>query len=78
MPKLPRVSGKETIRAIRRAGFRIFDQTGSHVYLNKFDGDRFGPRVTVPIHGNKTLAPKTLKSVLKASNLSIEEFIELL
>ncbi|MDO8735008.1 MAG: type II toxin-antitoxin system HicA family toxin [Elusimicrobiota bacterium] len=78
MPKLPRIFGKDTVRALQRAGFKIFDQTGSHIYLHKFDGVRFGPRVTVVVHGNKILAPKTLKSILKATELSIEEFIELL
>lgn len=75
MPRLPRVSGKDTIRALRRAGFKVFDQTGSHVYLHRFDGTRYGPRVTVPIHGHETLAPKTLKSILDAAGLSVDEFI---
>ena len=78
MSRLPRVTGKDTVRALHRAGFRIFDQTGSHVYLNKFDGMKFSTRVTIPIHGNKTLAPKTLKSIINVAELSIEEFIELL
>ena len=78
MPRLPRVSGKETVKALQRAGFRAFDQSGSHVYLHKFDGQKFGPRVTVPVHGNKTLAPKTLQSILKAAGVSVEELIDLL
>lgn len=78
MPRLPRVSGKDTVRALKRAGFEQFDQTGSHVYLHRFDGVQFGPRVTVPVHGNQTLAPKTLKSILLAAVLSVEEFAEYL
>jgi len=78
MPRLPRISGKECINALRKAGFTVFDQSGSHVYLHRFDGERFGPRVTVPVHGTKTLAPKTLKSILKATDLSVEEFIRYL
>lgn len=78
MPRLPRTSGKDTVRVLKRAGFHVFDQSGSHVYLHKFDGEKFGPRVTVPVHGNKTLAPKTLQSILKAAELSVVEFIELL
>jgi len=75
MPRLPRVSGKDTVRALRRAGFVQFDQTGSHAYLHRFDGFTFGPRVTVPIHGRKTLAPKTLKAILEACGLTVDEFI---
>lgn len=78
MPRLPRVSGKDAIRALRRTGFKVFDQTGSHVYLHRFDGTRYGPRVTVPVHGHETLAPKTLKSILDMAGLSIEEFSEYL
>ncbi len=78
MPRLPRVSGKDIVSALRRGGFIAFDQTGSHVYLHRFDGTSYGPRVTVPVHGQKTLAPKTLKSILHAANLSIEDLIELL
>ena len=75
MPRLPRISGKECIKALRKAGFSVFDQSGSHIYLHKFDGEKFGPRVTVPIHGTKTLAPKTLQSILRAVELTVEEFI---
>ena len=78
MPRLPRISGKDTVRALQRANFTVFDQTGSHMYLHRFDGAQFGPRVTVPVHGNKTLAPKTLKMILQYAGLSIEEFIDLL
>ena len=78
MPRLPRASGKDTVRALQHSGFRVFAQSGSHVYLHKFDGEKFGPRVTVPVHGNKTLAPKTLQSILRAAGLTVDDFIELL
>jgi len=78
MPRLPRISGKDAIRALRQAGFAVFDQTGSHVYLHRFDGAQFGPRVTVPVHGSKTLAPKTLKRIIESAGLNLDRFIELL
>lgn len=78
MPRLPRVSGKDTVRALKRSGFSVFDQTGSHVYLHKSDGDSFGPRVTVPVHGQKILKSKTLKSILDAAGITIVEFADLL
>ncbi len=77
MPRLPRISGQDTVKALRRAGFTQFDQTGSNAYLHRFDGANFGPRVTVPIHGQRILAPKTLKAILDAAGLSIDEFIAL-
>ncbi len=78
MPPLPRVSGKQIIRALKRADFQVFDQTGSHVYLHRWTGERWTERVTVPVHGNKILKLKTLKSILKQADLTIEELIQLL
>jgi predicted RNA binding protein YcfA (HicA-like mRNA interferase family) len=46
MTKLPRISADEVIKALRRAGFRIVRQRGSHVILEHTDG-----RMTsVPMH----------------------------
>lgn len=74
MPRLPRISGKDTVQALRRAGFVVFDQEGSHVYLHLRIGDRFTHRVTVPVHGKSILKPKTLKSILKAAGLTVSRF----
>jgi len=78
MPRLPRVTGKETIRALQRAGFEVFDQSGSHVYLHRWSGAGWSPRVTVPIHSGKTLKPKTLSYIIEQAGLSVEEFSDLL
>jgi len=75
MPPLPRVSGKQVIRTLKRLGYEEFDQSGSHVYLHRWDGARWSLRVTIPVHGNKTLKLGTLKSVLKQANITVEEFI---
>jgi predicted RNA binding protein YcfA (HicA-like mRNA interferase family) len=45
MPKLPRISGSEAIRALKRLGFEQVRQSGSHVVLRK---DHKG--CVVPIH----------------------------
>lgn len=78
MPRLPRVSGKEVIRALQRTGFVVFDQEGSHVYLHRRLGDRLTHRVTVPVHGHRILKLKTLKSILKAAGLTVTRFADLL
>lgn len=78
MPRLPRVTGKDVVSTLLKSGFEIFDQEGSHVYLHKQIGDVFGPRITVPIHSGKILKPKTLKSILKVSGITIDNFIILL
>ena len=74
MPKLPRITGKETIRKLRRLDFEVFDQTGSHVYLHKWERNQWNQRVTVPVHGNKILKLKTLKTILEQAEVDIDAF----
>ena len=66
--KLPRdVSGRDVIRALERLGFSDARQTGSHVRLIR--GDR---RVTVP--DRDSVAPGTLKSILRQAGVEAEIF----
>jgi predicted RNA binding protein YcfA (HicA-like mRNA interferase family) len=49
MPKLPRISSKEAIRALERLGFEQVRQTGSHVVMKKETEDgEIG--CVVPVH----------------------------
>ncbi len=62
MPKPPRVSGKDTIRALERLGFLQIRQQGSHIILKKqTPNGEIG--CVVPLH--RELALGTLKSILK-------------
>jgi predicted RNA binding protein YcfA (HicA-like mRNA interferase family) len=74
--RLPRVTGTEVIRVLRRGGWYLDHQHGSHVYL-KHPGHP-GMRVTVAVHSGEIIKPKTFLSILKQAELSIEEFQELL
>ena len=74
-PRQPRVSGKDVVAALRRAGFIPVYFEGSHHYLEPSEG---GTLVTVPVHSNKILKPKTLKSILNQAGLNIQSFKELL
>jgi predicted RNA binding protein YcfA (HicA-like mRNA interferase family) len=68
--KLPRdVSGPEAVKALRRLGFMVTRQDGSHIRLSSG-----GLHVTVPNH--RTLLPKTLQSILRQANITVEEFRE--
>ena len=70
--KLPRdVSGGEAVRALRRLGFTVVRQEGSHIRMS-----RLAVRITVPNH--KTIRPKTLQSVLRQAGISLEEFLDAL
>ena len=68
--KLPRdISGPEAVKALRRLGFEVVRQDGSHIRLSKGD-----VHVTVPNH--RQIVPKTLQSILRHANITLEDFIE--
>ncbi|MBA3806648.1 MAG: type II toxin-antitoxin system HicA family toxin [Acidobacteria bacterium] len=73
--KLPRVEGREVVRALERAGFVVKRQKGSHIHLRRETDQR---RVTVPVHSGKTLPLGTLRSILRDAGIEVEEFQKLL
>jgi len=74
MSRLPVVSGKTLCKILARLGYEIDHQTGSHIILR----NRHAPyrRLTVPNH--KEIAKGTLRSILRETGLTIEEFRALL
>jgi len=74
MEKLPRITAVEMIKAIKRAGFFLARQSGSH----KIFKNEAGKRVTVPYHKGKIIHLKVLHSILRDAELSVEKFKELL
>ena len=70
--KLPRdVSGTDAVKALRRLGFTVTRQHGSHIRMSKG-----GLHVTVPNH--RAILPKTLQNVLRQAGVSVEEFVDAL
>jgi predicted RNA binding protein YcfA (HicA-like mRNA interferase family) len=72
--KLPRVSGKEAVDTLVRAGFVVHRIRGSHYILKD---PQTGHRVTVPYH-RQELAPKTPHSILKQAGIPAEKFADLM
>jgi len=70
MSKLPQVSHDRVIRALQRAGFYILRE-GKHVAMT--DEKHL---VIIPRH--HVIKPGTLKHILDAAELSIDQFKELL
>jgi predicted RNA binding protein YcfA (HicA-like mRNA interferase family) len=73
MSKLPRVSGRETIRVLKKVGFDERRQHGSHVILRR---DNPFAQLVVPDH--KELDTGTLRAILRQADVSIEMFCSLL
>ncbi len=74
-PRLPRITPAELLRALRRDGWEPKRQAGSHVQLQH--ATKPG-RVTVAVHSNRVIDPKTLASALRQAGLTIEQLRELL
>lgn len=74
MSKLPALSGKELVSALRRAGFEVVRIRGSHRILRHADG-----RTTVvPVHAGETIGPGLLGKILDDRELSRDALVKLL
>ncbi len=75
MPKLPVISGKELIAALKKAGFVEVRQKGSHVSLQKVTSEKTFKTV-VPLH--RELAKGTLIDILDQTGLRRDDLLDLL
>lgn len=75
MPRLPRISSREAIRALERLGFEQSRQTGSHVVMKKLT-EKGEVGCVVPLH--RELKVGTLSGILKQAQVTPDEFIECL
>jgi predicted RNA binding protein YcfA (HicA-like mRNA interferase family) len=71
MPALPVLSGREVVRAFERAGWELARQRGSHIILVKG-----GQLATLSVPDHREVARGTLRSLIRMSGLTVEEFIE--
>jgi len=73
MVRLPVVSGAEAVKAFQRDGWQVDRQKGSHVVLLKT-----GHIASLSVPQHPELAPGTLRALIRAAGLSVEEFVALL
>lgn len=76
MSKLPVLSPKEVLKILKKSGFYVHHQKGSHVQLKHSEDSSL--RVTVPYHSNFDLPAPVLKSILKQAKIPEDEFVRLL
>jgi predicted RNA binding protein YcfA (HicA-like mRNA interferase family) len=68
MPKLPR--SKEVEKVLRKLSFELVRQNGSHaIYKNAS-----GKRVTLPVHGGKSISVGVFGAILKDLELNQKDF----
>ena len=72
---LPTLDDRSAVRATR-AGFVIDRVVGSH-HVMVWPGDA-ARTVTIPVHSSRDLKPGTLRSIIRQTGFSVEEFKALL
>jgi predicted RNA binding protein YcfA (HicA-like mRNA interferase family) len=74
MPPIPRVSGREIVRALRGAEWRLDRIRGSH-HITIAPDER---TVSVPVRGNQTLPVGTIGGIIEDPEMTVDEFVALL
>ncbi len=74
MTRLPRITGKELVAALRRAGFAVVRVKGSHHFVSHPDGRS----AVVPVHAGEQLGPGLLTRILSDVRISRDDLIGLL
>ena len=72
MPPLPNLSGRAVVKAFARDGWQQVRQKGSHIILVKE-----GNWATLSVPDHREIAPGTLRSLIRASGLTVEQFLTL-
>lgn len=71
MSDLPKITGEEAVRCFEKFGFYLSRTAGSHHILAK-NGHRFV--LSVPVHKGQMLKTGTLRSLIRASGITVEQF----
>ncbi len=75
MAKLPRLSGKEVIKALEKAGFIQKRQRGSHVFMAK---ETSSEKITTVVPMHQEIDTGTLLEIIRQCKLTRDEFLKLL
>lgn len=75
MPKIPQVKARNMVKVVRRLGFSLRDQSGSHAVYMHLDGRK----TTIPIHPKETIGIGLLTKIVKKDlQITKTEFVKLL
>jgi len=66
-------SGKEVVKALRRIGFVVDHQRGSHVFMHNLERN-----ISVIVHLHREIKKRTLNSIIKKIGITIDELRDLI
>ena len=72
--RLPPMKAREVIAKLRRAEWDVDRVTGSHYIMRHPESSRTVP---VPFHGNRDIKIEVLRSIIRQSGMTVEEFLTL-
>jgi predicted RNA binding protein YcfA (HicA-like mRNA interferase family) len=75
MAKLPSLTARKVVRALKGAGFVEDRQKGSHLVLVHLQTKA---RTVVPIHPGRAIKEPLLRAIIRDARLSVDEFLKLL
>ena len=75
MPRAPRVTAPQIVRALQRAGFVRTRSRGSHWVFKHPESRR---RIVVPYHRSKVIPPGTVANMLREAGLTADAFQRML
>jgi predicted RNA binding protein YcfA (HicA-like mRNA interferase family) len=70
MGSLPVLSGCEVVKVFASFGREVSRQSGSHIVMT-----REGATITLSIPDHREVAKGTLRSLIRAANLTVDEFV---
>ena len=73
MGKLSNISGREAVKAFARAGWQTAGQLGSHLVMTKP-----GVRANLSVPQHKELSTGTLRALIRAAEITVDDFLNLL
>ncbi len=73
MGKLRNISGKQAVKAFKKAGWEQIGQVGSHVVMVK---QNMRANLSIPQH--KELSVGTLRALIRNAGLDVDEFLKLI
>ena len=65
-------SGRQVVKALRRSGFVVDHQRGSHIFLHNLEKN-----ISVVVPNHKELKKGTLNNILKKAGLTLEDLQKL-
>ena len=70
MSSLPVLSGREVVKVLASFGWEVARQNGSHIIMTKE-----GEMVTLSVPDHREVARGTLRGLIRAANLTVDEFV---